>query len=74
MPGLPVISGRQCIGVLTKLGYIAVRTRGSHVRLRAPSRDPVTVPLHQELDRRTLRAILRTVEINVEEFTRLLGR
>lgn len=33
MPPLPLISGRQCITALTKLGYREVRQRGSHVRL-----------------------------------------
>ncbi len=36
--------------------------------------NPVTVPLHNPLDRGTLRAIIRTVDITVEEFTRLLAQ
>lgn len=57
-----------------RLGYVTVRTRGSHVRLRAPGRNPTTVPLHRELDRGTLREILRTAEVSVEEFFSLLER
>ena len=68
MPELPVISGQECIRALSRLGYATVRTRGSHVRLRAAGRNPVTVPLHRELDRGTLREIIRTAEISVEEF------
>jgi predicted RNA binding protein YcfA (HicA-like mRNA interferase family) len=36
-------------------------------------RPPVTVPLHDEIDRGTLRSIIRTVEISVEEFNNLVG-
>ena len=32
-PKLPVISGEELIRVLKKLGYEAVRRKGSHVRL-----------------------------------------
>ena len=72
MPALPVISGQYCIVALMRLGYRVVRQRGSHVRLACPGRSPVTVPLHATLDRGTLRAILRTVEITVEELLQLL--
>jgi predicted RNA binding protein YcfA (HicA-like mRNA interferase family) len=48
------------------------RTKGSHIRMRCPGRKPVTVPRHHELDRGTLKAILRTTGLSVEEFTNLL--
>jgi predicted RNA binding protein YcfA (HicA-like mRNA interferase family) len=65
---LPVLSGRECIAALAKLGYRQARQRGSHVRLICQGRTPVTVPLHDTLDRGTLRGILRAVDITVEEF------
>jgi predicted RNA binding protein YcfA (HicA-like mRNA interferase family) len=37
-----------------------------------PDRAPVTVPLHRELDRGTLRSILRTAEVTTERFTELV--
>lgn len=72
MPSLPVISGREAISALLKLGYREIRQRGSHVRLACPGRMPVTVPLHPTLDRGTLRAIIRAADISVEEFCALL--
>ena len=33
-PKLPVVSGDQLIRALAKFGYVAVRQKGSHVRLR----------------------------------------
>jgi predicted RNA binding protein YcfA (HicA-like mRNA interferase family) len=57
---------------LAKIGYARVRQKGSHVRLACPGRSPVTVPLHDELDRGTLRSILRTVNLSEEEFRLLV--
>ena len=74
MTGLPLVSGTECIRALFKIGYTQSRTRGSHARLVCPGRSPVTVPLHNELDRGTLSSILRTVKISAEEFTGLLKR
>ena len=72
MPALPVISGAECVAALSKLGYRVLRQKGSHVRLVAPGRSPVTVPMHAELDRGTLRSMIRTVDVGVEEFLELL--
>jgi predicted RNA binding protein YcfA (HicA-like mRNA interferase family) len=74
MPPLPIISGADCIQVLRKFGYAAARQNGSHVRMVCPGRAPVTVPMHKPLKRGTLRAILRTAEIEVEVFVSALRR
>jgi predicted RNA binding protein YcfA (HicA-like mRNA interferase family) len=70
---LPVISGQECIAALGRLGYRVARQKGSHVRLTAAGRPPVTVPLHKELDRGTLRAILRSADVSVDDFVALLA-
>jgi len=72
MTKLPVISGEQCISALRHIGYEITRIRGSHARLVCPGRSPVTVPLHYELDKMTLKSILRTVDISADEFVTLL--
>jgi predicted RNA binding protein YcfA (HicA-like mRNA interferase family) len=52
---LPVLSGQQLIDALEKVGWVAVRQRGSHVRLKHDERTiPLVVPLHRELKRGTL--------------------
>jgi predicted RNA binding protein YcfA (HicA-like mRNA interferase family) len=69
-PKLPVLSGHELIRALAKFGYVAVRQKGSHVRLRHSTdqqRLPVTVPLHSEIAFGTLRRILRDATITVEE-------
>jgi predicted RNA binding protein YcfA (HicA-like mRNA interferase family) len=73
MSRLPVISGAVCIKVLAKIGFVIDRQRGSHVILvREDLRMIVCVPEHQELDRGTLRAIIRQVGLSVDEFVDLL--
>ena len=73
MSRLPRISGRECVQALTRTGFIMKRQRGSHMILRRD--DPFTqlvVPDHRELDRGTLRAIIRQAGLGVVEFTELL--
>ena len=68
MPKLPRISGAKVIKILTKFfGFRTLRQRGSHVTL---TNDLVflTVPLHDELDRGTLLAILKDAGIPRNEF------
>jgi predicted RNA binding protein YcfA (HicA-like mRNA interferase family) len=68
MAELPIISGDECVRLLAKFGYAVIRQKGSHVRLVCTGRAPVTVPLHSELARGTLRSILRTTELDVDDF------
>lgn len=72
-PRLPVVSGAQLVDALRKVGWESVRQRGSHVRLKHSDRDlALVVPLHRELKRGTLAAILRDAELNHDELRRLL--
>lgn len=73
MSKLPVISGRDLVRVLQDLGFELDRRKASHMILHRP--DPTTtlsVPDHRELDRGTLRALLRQAGISPEELTRRL--
>ena len=73
MSQLPRISGRECVRALEQVGFYVVRQRGSHVMVRHD--DPyaeVVVPDHRELDKGTLRAIIRQVGLSVDEFAKLL--
>ena len=64
MPGrLKVLSGAEVVRVFEGLGFQVVRQSGSHVKLRrvGPSgrQETLHVPLHAQLKRGTLRAIVR---------------
>lgn len=73
MSRLPRISGRACVAALAKADFYVKRQESSHIVLRRD--DPfgqLVVPDHKELDRGTLRAIIRMAGLGVEEFLRLL--
>ena len=73
MTKLPRVSGRECIDALRRAGFVIRRQESSHIVLRRS--DPfsqVVVPDHRELDRGTLRAIIRQSALTVEEFVQLL--
>ena len=72
MAGLPILSGKKLINILEKLGYRAVRQRGSHIRLMCTGKRSVTVPDHASIGKSLLRKILRDAEINTEDFLKLL--
>jgi len=72
MAQLPILSAKALIKVLLKLGYREARQRGSHIRLSCPGRKPVTVPNYTTIDRALLRKILRDIELDPEEFLKLL--
>lgn len=71
MSKLPVVSGKECIKILEKLGFYFKRQEGSHIVLRrnVPF-SQIVVPNHKTLDRGTLRAILRQADIEIEEFVK----
>ncbi len=70
---LPRLSGKECARILVKAGFHEVRQQGSHLVMR--KENPfcqLTVPQHKDLDRGTLRAIIRQSGLTVEEFRKLL--
>lgn len=73
MSRLPQVSGPEVIRALEKIGFSVRRQHGSHIIMRrdAPFAQTV-VPNHRQIDRGTLRAILRQTDLSVDEFVRLL--
>jgi predicted RNA binding protein YcfA (HicA-like mRNA interferase family) len=60
MTKLPRISGRDCFNPLKKTGFYFKRQEGSHLILRRDTPfTQVVVPDYKELDRGTLRTIIR---------------
>lgn len=73
MSKLPVLSGQKCIKILSKAGFYFKRQEGSHITLRRDEPfGQITIPDHKELDRGTLRAIIRQSGLSVDEFIRLM--
>lgn len=72
MARLLILSGKEIIKILEKIGYRQVRQRGSHIRLAYFNKKSVTVPDYKIVSRGLLRKILRDVELSVEEFLKFL--
>ncbi len=73
MSKLPQVSGPDVVRALQKLGFTVRRQHGSHIIMRRD--DPfaqTVVPDHQQIDRGTLRAILRQTEITADELIKRL--
>ena len=68
---LPVVSGKETIKILVKLGFDVRMGKGDHVVIK---KDYLvfSVPLHNTLKKGTLRKILKQTGISVEEFNSML--
>jgi predicted RNA binding protein YcfA (HicA-like mRNA interferase family) len=68
---IPGLSGEELITALKKAGFRFVRQRGSHVSLEnGPYR--TVVPLHDDISRGTLLAILKQCGLSKEDLLKLL--
>ena len=72
MDRLPILSGKEIIKILEKIGYCKVRQKGSHIRLSCSDRKSITVPNYKIISRELLRKILRDAEISRKEFRELI--
>lgn len=73
MPSVPVVSARECVAALTKVGFRVLRQKGSHITMKRD--EPyarVTIPNHKEIKIGMLRAIIRDAGLTVQEFLDLL--
>jgi predicted RNA binding protein YcfA (HicA-like mRNA interferase family) len=63
MPKLKQLSGDDVIKIFISFGFEVISQRGSHIKLRRISdlgeKQTLTVPNHKELDKGTLKAIIR---------------
>lgn len=65
---LPLLSGKQVVAALTRLGFVEIHRKGSHVKMKHPDGRVIVFPYHDEVDRYTLRGALRDAEVDAEEF------
>ena len=74
MATVPLISSREAIKAFEKLGYEVNHQTGSHIILRR-TQSPhlhLSVPNRRELPRGTLRGLIRSVGITIDDFCSLL--
>jgi predicted RNA binding protein YcfA (HicA-like mRNA interferase family) len=69
MPHLPVLSGRKVVRVFEKLGWQVTRQRGSHiVMVKDGEMTTLSVPDHKEVAKGTLRSLIRSAGVTIDEF------
>ena len=72
---LPILSGRDVVNAFAKDGWQMVRQRGSHMILVKPGHmATLSVPDHREIARGTLRSLIRSSGLTVEEFVALVPK
>lgn len=77
MSELPVVTGREAIEAFARIGFVEVRVKGSHHVLKKPEYlHLLTIPVHKNktLKKGTLRQLIRSAGVTVEEFITLLER
>jgi len=65
---LPLLSGRQVLRALERLGFIEAHRRGSHIKMIHPDGRIIVFPYHDEVDRYTLKGALTDASVDVDEF------
>ena len=65
---LPLLSGRQVLKALERLGFGEVHRKGSHVKMKHSDGRVIVFPFHDEINRYTLRGALRDADVSEDEF------
>ena len=69
MPEMPILSGREGVRAFARDGWEMVRQRGSHMVLVKPGHmATLSVPDHREIAKGTLRSLIRSSGLTVDEF------
>ncbi|MFP3999447.1 MAG: type II toxin-antitoxin system HicA family toxin [Desulfobacterales bacterium] len=64
-----LVSGRRLVKIFKKLGYEKISQKGSHIKVKNYSTGSVIIiPDHKEIDRWTLKTILKQAEISEQDF------
>jgi predicted RNA binding protein YcfA (HicA-like mRNA interferase family) len=69
MASLPTLSGREVVRVFESFGWEVARQRGSHIVMtKEGEMVTLSVPDHKEVARGTLRSLIRSANLTVDEF------
>ena len=71
---LPLLSSKELICVLRKLGFEEIRQKGSHKYFKHPDGRATVIPFHsgRDIGRGLLKRILNEIEIDREKFLRFV--
>jgi predicted RNA binding protein YcfA (HicA-like mRNA interferase family) len=69
MPQLPRMSGREVVRAFQKHGWEVARQRGSHIIMVKPGQNvTLSIPDHKEVAKGTLRSLIRSAGLTVQQF------
>ena len=69
----PLASGKEIVNAFLRIGYHKVSQKGSHIKIKNYETEIVLIiPNHKEVDRWTLKTILKAAAISAEQFAKLL--
>lgn len=70
MGNAPILKPKEVASILTRLGFLAVRQRGSHKQFRHHDGRGTTVPFHpgRDISPILLRQICNDIGLTLEEF------
>ena len=72
MPKPPILKPTEVVKALQRMGFVVVRTKGSHLQLKRGNL-LVTIPMHsKDLKTETLKSILRQAKVSVSELKKNL--
>jgi predicted RNA binding protein YcfA (HicA-like mRNA interferase family) len=70
---IPVLSGKEIVKIFESLGWEVSRQRGSHVIMTKKGEIvTLSIPNHKEVARGTLRSLIRSANLTVEEFIKAI--
>lgn len=72
---LPVVTGKFLIKLLDQLGFVVVRVKGSHHRMKHVDGRVTTIPVHgnNDISKGLLRKIIREdIGLSIDEFSQLV--
>jgi predicted RNA binding protein YcfA (HicA-like mRNA interferase family) len=73
MASLPVIGGSEAVKVFQRFGWIVARQTSSHIIMTKDGEiASLSIPTHREVARGTLRSLIRSANLTVDEFVQKL--
>lgn len=70
MSKIPILKPQEVVRILSNLGFIEVRQKGSHKQFRHEDGRAITVPFHKgrDISPRLLRQIAKDIDLTIDEF------
>jgi len=73
MASLPVVSGRDAVKAFQRFGWTVARQTSSHIIMTKDGEiASLSIPNHKEVARGTLRSLIRSANLTVDEFVQEL--